>query len=84
MIEIVLPEGQARLYARLALQAGGDVPIEELYTAVLGRDEPDRPVRNKQQVLGSYITRLNRRLRASDIAVKPGRVKQTYRLVSTK
>lgn len=40
--------------------------------------------RYAQQWLGSYFTKLNRRLRKRQLAVRPGRLKHAYRLVSTK
>ena len=70
-----LPDQQQRLYDRL--KGRGDVRIEELLKTI--EVSPGR--HNQQQVLGSYITRLNRRLRNHGQAVKPGEVKRTYRLV---
>lgn len=40
--------------------------------------------RHAQQYLGAYFTKLNRRLRSRRQRVQPGRLKGTYRLVSTR
>lgn len=45
---------------------------------------PEVDRRRAQQHLGSYITKLNRRLKRRRLAVRPGRLKETYRLVSTR
>lgn len=54
----------------------GDVAIEDIYREVLSPQVP--PLREAQQQLGPYVTRLNRRLRAHKQAVRPGRIKGTY------
>jgi hypothetical protein len=68
-----LPPQLQRLYDELA--GRGDVSIDVLFRAVFGATESER---SKQQRLGPYITRLNRRLRASRRKVTPGRLKGTY------
>lgn len=63
-----------------ALKSKGDVPIADLFAALFpGADESERV--RQQQMLGPYITRLNRRLSKHRQAVKPGDLKGTYRLV---
>lgn len=57
-----------------ALDGKGDVSFETLWRAVSGA-EPDEHV---QQRLGSYVTRLNRRLTGRKVT--PGKAKRTYRL----
>lgn len=57
----------------------GDVDIHEVYASVFG--DADKPLRETQQYLGPYITKLNRRLREHGQAVRPGRLKGTYCLV---
>lgn len=68
-----LPTQIGRLYA--ALDGGGDVAIDALLAALGANVE-----KNRQQYLGPYIVRLNRRLKAEGKKVVPGRVKQTYAL----
>lgn len=63
-----------------ALDGKGDVAIESIYETVVG--PPPRPLREAQQYLGPYITKLNRRLREHGLIVKPGRLKGTYCLTS--
>lgn len=60
------------------LQGKGDVDILDIYRNVV--DPQERPLREAQQYLGPYITKLNRRLREFGLAVKPGRLKGTYAL----
>lgn len=71
---IQLPQRLQQLYDSLAGQ--GDVQIDLLCRAV------DANLENTpgQQWLGPYITRLNRRIKARGLAVKPGALKGTYRL----
>ena len=71
-----LPRRQQDLYDLLA--GKGDVSITELYEAMGGPNEGD--ARYAQQWLGSYITKLNRRLAARGLRVTPGRIKNTYAL----
>lgn len=71
------PAAQLALYK--ALKGMGDVPFHVLLSAA--QDAPvaaDDP--NVQQRLGSYITRLNRRLKAAKLQVCLGRLRGTYRL----
>jgi hypothetical protein len=73
-----LPAQQRTLYE--ALKGKGDVAIGDLFCALLpGAEEQERT--RQQQMLGPYITRLNRRLSKHRQAVKPGDLKGTYRLV---
>ncbi len=62
------------------MQGKGDVDILEIYRDVVSGDVP--PLRDAQQQLGPYITRLNRRLREHRQAVRPGRIKGTYALTT--
>lgn len=73
-----LPPRLLELYN--ALDSKGDVDIIEIYETVVG--PPPRPLRETQQYLGPYITKLNRRLRGHGLIVKPGRLKGTYCLTS--
>ena len=73
-----LPPKMQRLYD--FLDGKGDTPIVDIHNHIYGDDVPD--LRNAQQRIGSSITRLNRRLVKSKQAVKPGRIKGTYALVS--
>ena len=74
---IELPRQQAAIYG--VLYNAGDVAISDILNA-LGIDAANTTF--DQQFLGSYITRLNRRLKAHKQRVVPGRMKRTYRLVS--
>lgn len=73
-----LPTQQRALHD--ALKAKGDVPIADLYAALFPEAVETERTR-QQQMLGPYITRLNRRLAKHRQAVKPGDLKGTYRLV---
>ena len=57
------------------------VPVADLHKAVYGETEIE-DVRHMQQRLGSYVTKLNRRLKGHKLAVKPGDRKYTYALTS--
>lgn len=72
--ELVLPEKQGRLYREL--QGKGDVAISTLYGALFDGVGGDQ--RHQQQILGSFITKLNRRLKVVKQVVRPGRLKGTY------
>lgn len=72
--ELQLPASLSTLYALLA--AGDEVHVMKLYEGVLGKDTNHQ--RYAQQVLGSYITKLNRRLRSEGKKVVPGGLKGTY------
>ena len=77
---INLPAQQQTLFA--SLSGKGDVPFADLYRALY----PDGQVEGRaaqQQVLGPFVTRLNRRLAKHRMAVKPGDLKGTYRLIVT-
>lgn len=72
--QLELPPKLGELYR--FLDGKGDVDILEIYTSVV---EPrERPLREAQQYLGPYITKLNRRLREHKKRVVPGRIKGTY------
>lgn len=71
---IKLPAQQQKLFDALA--TGGDVAIEDLYRLLLEREPP----KDAQQRLGPYIVKLNRRLAAQNLVVRPGRIKRTYSL----
>ena len=75
-----LPPKLRGLYDFMRAHDGEDVTIPAIYGAVVAGDALD--LRTAQQKLGPYITRLNRRLREHRKAVKPGRLKGTYALVS--
>lgn len=73
--ELCLPPVLSRIYA--ALIGEGDVAIDALLHAA----QIQAPEKLRQEYLGPYITRLNRRLKNHGRAVKPGQLKGTYRLV---
>lgn len=74
-----LPPKLAVLYD--ALNGRGEVPIPTLYAAVFNPGTAGDGRRDQQQWLGPYITKLNRRIKAQRLAVKPGQRKGTYALV---
>lgn len=74
--DLQLPPKLAILYA--ALPPGKDIHVLNIYQTVLGKPINDQ--RYAQQVLGSYITKLNRRLKGIKQRVEPGSLKATYRL----
>jgi hypothetical protein len=87
MIELKLPRQLQALYDDL--RTGSDVPIDALFLTIGGdsdllgqQDERSRSL--VQSRLGSYITRLNRRLAAHNLRVQPGQLKRTYRLAPLK
>ena len=59
------------------LRGKGDVAILDIYTSLVDPRE-GKPLREAQQYLGPYITKLNRRLREHKQIVRPGRLKGTY------
>lgn len=76
-----LPAQQAALY-RL-LDGAVDVSIDRLYGAIEENwSVPAETQTAKQQILGPYITRMNRRLAKHRRVVKPGALKGTYTLKS--
>lgn len=75
-----LPPKLRGLYEFMCAHDGEDVAITAIFGVVIASEVP--PSREAQQQLGPYITRLNRRLREHRKAVKPGRLKGTYALVS--
>lgn len=72
-----LPRREQDLYDLLA--GKGEVPIDVLYEG-MGGPPCDDP-RRRQQWLGPYTTKLNRRIRNLKMRVKPGRLRDTYALV---
>lgn len=77
MDEVTLPAKQQAIFD--ALKGAGDVSIDVLFKAIGGPADYEDPKR-KQQWCGSYLTRINRRLRNHGLQVKPGERKRTYRL----
>ena len=76
-----LPIKQARILE--AVQGKGDVPILTIYRHAWAADAvPDIEQRTAQQFIGAHISKLNRRIRAQKLAVKPGRLKGTYYLAA--
>lgn len=74
--DLVLPKREQDLYDLLA--GKGDVAIDDLFRD-MGGPEYDES-RNRQQWLGPYVTKLNRRLKKLKIKVRPGVARGTYRL----
>lgn len=92
MTDLKLSPRMADLY-RLLL-GKGDVPVVELYASMMPGMKPDvarRKGRERvhgtlyaQVWIGTYISRLNKRLATQGLRVEPGQIKRTYRLVSTR
>lgn len=78
--DLKLPASLQKLYGMLAVCPGGPVAVGPLHQEVYGHVTDD--VRHMQQRLGSYVTKLNRRLKGHKLAVKPGDRKYTYVLTS--
>lgn len=78
--DLKLPASLQKLYDALCGNEFG-VGVDTLHSAVYGDTEVE-DVRHKQQRLGSYVTKLNRRLKGHKLAVKPGDRKYTYVLTS--
>ena len=77
MSEVALTPKQRALFD--VVRGAGDVSIDALFKAIEGPGHL-RSTRQKQRWLGSYLTRLNRRLAPHRMAVRPGDLKRTYRL----
>ena len=73
-----LPPKMSILYG--ALVGKGDVPVVSVHNTYFG--EPEADFRKAMQRLGPYVTKLNRRLKNQKKAVKPGRLKGTYCLIT--
>jgi len=82
--DLKLPASLQKLYDALdvkdAVGKRFEIMVGPLHQAVYGRTIDD--VRYMQQRLGSYVTKLNRRLKGHKLAVKPGDRKYTYVLTS--
>jgi len=80
-----LPTSMQALYKALPPD-GADVGIVALYRVVfpLDADVEEHKLRDVQQKLGVYITRLNRRLREANQIVRPGARRGTYHLTLLK
>jgi hypothetical protein len=77
-MHIDLPNKQKVIYD--LVKSGEDVPILTIFKAVTGDAVVHEDSRYQQSYLGSYITKLNRRLKQHGERVVPGRLKGTYRL----
>ena len=83
--DLKLPASLQKLFDALARQTVEDTPplpvaVGPLHQEVYGHVTDD--VRHMQQRLGSYVTKLNRRLKGHKLVVKPGDRKYTYVLTS--
>lgn len=76
---IELPAKLKALYELFA-RLDTDVSIEEIYSEMFGAAKKERW--EKQQQLGPYITKLNRRIAGNKLKVRPGDAKGTYRLAA--
>lgn len=72
-----LEEARARRSCR-----HGDVAVRRIYLDVFGRwPEPTMSRRQQQQRVGSYISRLNRKIAPNGLRVATGVARSSYRLV---
>jgi len=76
--DIYLPPRQRALFG--SLKGCGDVHIDVLFAAVDGPAQRYVTPTMRRRWIGSYLTRLNRRLAGHGLAVQPGEMKRTYRL----
>jgi hypothetical protein len=77
--ELHLSDAQEKLYNKLC--GGGDVRISVLFRTVKGRwPAPTETQRHQQQLLGSYIVHINKKLRVKGWIISPGVARGTYRL----
>lgn len=63
----------------LLVRDQGDVPIRELYASFYGR-APGEPLRRVQNALGTYVSRINRKIKGWGQRIMPGEARGTYRL----
>jgi hypothetical protein len=62
-----------------ALKAGGDVHIDTLFKAIGGPRHLSTTLK-RQEYLGSYMTRLRRKLQPHGLTIRLGDLRHTYRL----
>lgn len=74
-----LPPTIQRLYE--LVKDGKRVPIVKMHEAVFGLPAGPLSQRDMQQRVGSYVTKLNRRIRKQKKILKPAEIKGTYALV---
>lgn len=77
--EIVLPAKLTILYG--LLEKGEEIHVLNLFRHTLGYETENQ--RHAQQVIGSYIGKLNRRLKGARKRIEPGSLKGTYQMTST-
>ena len=71
----------ARLLELLAEVEGEDVEIVTLYSHGMQREDVHLQPRQRQQALGKYISRINKKLKVNGQAIVPGFARGTYRLI---
>lgn len=79
-VETYLTPRQVQLYKMFKFDQDED--IEELYLTMFGPPETQMRLPQMQMHLGSFISKMNRRIRQYGEAVKPGVKKHTYRLTA--
>jgi hypothetical protein len=80
MTSIDLPPKLRLIYDMMPF--GQDVAIADIFDVVTEGHLRSDDLRYKQSYLGSYITKLNRRLKNHGRRVEPGKLKGTYRLTA--
>lgn len=80
---ITLPPALEKVFRAFSLDT--DVPFIQVYRIVCPEDTtPDKKLKNVQQRIGPYISRINRRIGSHKMAIVPGVARRTYRLVCIK
>ncbi len=80
-----LTDLQQKVFDLLDAKPNTDVPLQDLYDAAYGTDEPTlfgMSNRDMQQKMGPLFARINAKLKRGRI--EPGQLKQTYRLAIKK
>ena len=78
MSEIPLRTSEQRALFN-ALKEGGDVHIDTLFKAIGGPRHLSTIIK-RQEYLGSYMTRLRRKIEPHGLTIKLGALRHTYRL----
>lgn len=63
-----------------AFLGGGDVHIDDLYSAYTGREDPELKTFEKQQRLSWPVLAVNRKIKEKGIKIGLGEMRRTYRL----
>lgn len=79
---MILTEQQTRMYALFQNKGvDKDINIDDIFSTMGLKKPESKSGREKQQHVGSALSRLNVKLRGEGFEVVPGALKRTYRLV---